>query len=477
MSELELFIDNFMIITPICLLYFVYGLAFLFLGVAIVVKDKKASELRLASCLWLLAGFGFSHGAHEWLELYLLLQEKYISVQEIFFVNLVIVFVVVLSFLFLLQFGLALIRSIDNNRMKWLKVIPAILFLFWVIYLWNNGFSIDIQFFEKADSMARNTFGLLGGVVTAYGLVTYSREVKNLDLSVSKNLFYAGITFVFYGFFAGIVPSRSMLPFLPFPVEVLRGISAVLLTCFIIKALNIFDIEKKRRLEQQLKRLAKSEKLASLGQLAAGIAHEINNPLTNVSLNIQTLRERLKDAITDKDILQKLEAIEKNVDKASIIVKELLQSSHQRESEFIPLNINNIINSTLTLLRYKLNSVTIHQNLTDVPDIIGDTGKLQQVFINILNNALEAMPDGGDIYISTSCDNNDVKIEISDTGSGISDEHLTRVFDPFFTTKGVGAGTGLGLSICYGIINQHDGTIEISSSVGRGTTVIIKLPS
>lgn len=472
MSELKLFTN----IPPVCLLYFFYGLAFLFLGVSIAVKDMKASELKLAGSLWLLAGFGFAHGAHEWLELYLLLQGQYISPREIFFVKLITVFVVVLSFFFLLQFGLALIRSIDNNRMRWLKGVPAILFLFWIIYLWNYGFSMDIQFFKKADILARNTFGLVGGLVTAYGLVTYSHEVKNLSLSVSKNLFYAGITFVFYSIFAGMVPSHSMLPYLPIPVEVLRGISAVFIACFIIKALNIFDIETRKKIEQQLKRLAQSEKLASLGQLATGIAHEINNPLTNVSLNMQILKNRFKDSLTDKDLLQKLEAVERNVDRASTIAKELLQFSRQRESEFIPLDINNVITSTLTLLSYKLHGVTIHQNLSDVPDAMGDPGKLQQVFINSLNNSVEAMPDGGNIFISTSHSNGQIKVEISDTGVGISEENLSKVFDPFFTTKDVGAGTGLGLSICYGIINQHNGTIEITSTVGKGTTVTVKLP-
>jgi signal transduction histidine kinase len=472
MFELNLFAN----IPPFCLLYFFYGLAFFFLGLAIAIKEIKGSELKLAECIWLLAGFGFTHGAHEWLELYLLLQGQYISVSEMFWVKLITVFTVVLSFFFLLQFGLALISYTDNKRLRWLKGIPAILLLIWFLYLWNHGFSMDISFFEKADIRARNTFGLAGGIVTAYGLMRYSTEVRRLSLSVSRNLFYAGITFVFYSIFAGIVASYSVLPYLSIPVEVLRGLSAVLIACFLIKALNIFDIETRKKIEQQLKRLAQSEKLISLGQLAAGIAHEINNPLTNVSLNIQILRNRLMNSITDKDILQKLEAVEMNVDRASTIAKELLQFSRQRESEFIPLNINNVITNATTLLRFRFDGVTIHQDLSDIPDVIGDPAKLEQVLINVLNNSVEAMPEGGDIFISASHGDGLVKIEITDTGIGIPEEHLSKVFDPFFTTKEVDRGTGLGLSICYGIINQHNGNIEISSTVGKGTTVTIKLP-
>ncbi len=233
------------------------------------------------------------------------------------------------------------------------------------------------------------------------------------------------------------------------------------------------DITERKKHEAELLR---ASNLESIGRLATGIAHEINNPLTNVSLNLQILKNRLQNSITDANTLQKLEAIERNIDRASIIAKELLLFSRQRESESIPLNINNIIRGVLVLMKYKLKEVAIHQNLPEIPVILGDPVKLEQVFINILNNSVEAMPHGGDIFISTSHINNYIEVKISDTGVGISDDHISKVFDPFFTTKEVGAGTGLGLSICYGIINQHSGTIEVSSKVGKGTTVIIKLP-
>lgn len=463
-------------IPSFCLLYFLYGLAFFFLGVSIAVKDMKGSELKLADSLWLLAGFGFSHGAHEWLELYLILQGQYISFFEILLVKLITVFVVVLSFIFLLQFGLSLVRPVNSNRTKWLRVLPVILFLVWIIYLWRYGFNMNIQFFEKADLLARNTFGFAGGFITAYGLIMYSYEVKNLSPPVSNKLFYAGIAFAFYGVFIGIFPSLSVMPYLTIRVEVLRSITAILIACFIIKALNIFDIETRKKLEEQLRRLAQSDKLASLGHLASGIAHEINNPLTNVSLNIQILKNKFENNTSDRETIQKLQAIERNLDRASAIAKELLQFSRKRESEFIPLNINDVITGSLTLLRFKLNDVKIDQNLSDMPDVMGDFGKLEQVFINILNNSVESMPNGGSISISTYHSNSEVKVEISDTGDGISEENLPRVFDPFFTTKEIGRGTGLGLSICHGIINQHNGSIEISSAIGKGTTVTVKLP-
>ena len=174
--------------------------------------------------------------------------------------------------------------------------------------------------------------------------------------------------------------------------------------------------------------------------------------------------------------MNKIDAIGRNIDKASAIAKELLQFSSSRKTEFVDVNINNVIASAITLLKYKLSSVSVHQDLTEAPDITGDPVKLEEVLINILNNSVEAMPSGGDIFISTSHDDDIVTIKVSDTGMGMPEEHIRKVFDPFFTTKEIGEGTGLGLSISYSIINQHNGTIDIASAEGKGTTVTIKLP-
>ena len=233
------------------------------------------------------------------------------------------------------------------------------------------------------------------------------------------------------------------------------------------------DITEKHKIEQEL---LNAKKLESIAILAAGIAHEINNPLTNASLNLQVLKKRLEDSILDREILNKLESVQRNMDRASMIAKELLVFSRQRELEFKPINIINIITDVLTHIKYRLNNVKMHQDLVSVPDIVGDPVKLGQVLINVFNNSFEAMPKGGDIFISTSFKNGQVEVKIADTGTGIPEGIMSKVFDPFFTTKEIGVGTGLGLAICYGIINQHKGNMEISSALGRGTDVCIKLP-
>jgi len=457
-------------------LYFFYGAAFLFLGISISAKDLKASELRLANSLWMLGVFGFIHGVHEWFQLYPLIQGEQMSLRDLCLVNLILFFMIVLSFCFLLQFGLAMISALNGKRTLWAKGVPVVLFFVWTVIIMKRGERVDLLFLQQAEIGVRYTLGLAGGLVTAYGLISYSHEIKNLSKSVSRNFFSAGIAFAFYGILEGVSDLRGVLTGVHVPVEFLRGASTVFVSYFIMKALNIFDIETRRKIEQQTRLLVQTEKLSSLGQLAAGISHEINNPLTNASLGIQTLKQRFKSDGVENELVAKLDAVEKNIDRASMIAQELLQFSRQRETEFIPLDINAVINGSLTLLEYKLKNIGLERHLATLPEVMGDRGKLEQVFINIVSNSLEAMSEGGKLTISSFQRNGMVEVRVADTGSGISEENQSRVFDPFFTTKEIGSGTGLGLSICYGIIKQHHGRIDISSAAGRGTIVIVKIP-
>lgn len=458
------------------LIYFLYGSAFLFLSFAIFIKDMKGSDLKLADSLWLLGMFGLTHGLHELLEMYPLVEGIHLSLQQIFNAKFVSLVVLIVSFLFLLQFGLSLTRNAHDKFPLWSKVIPAVLVLAWLVFIARHDFTMTLRFLGHAERGARFIFCLAGALLTAYGLMAYSHEIKILSRSVSRHLWYAGVTFILYGVFAGIFVTRFSIIALPFPVELLRGVSAVIITYFIVKALNIFNIETRKRIEQQTRHLVQTEKLTSLGQLAAGIAHEINNPLTNASLGIQTLKLKLKASNNVNEMVERLDAVERNIDRASSIARELLQFSRQRESELGPLNMNRIIQGALTLLHYKLKNISVRQDLAEVPEVMGDASKLEQVFINVLSNAVEAMPYGGDIFIKTTRSDSGVRVRIEDTGGGIPEENLSRVFDPFFTTKEPGTGTGLGLSICYGIIKDHHGTLDVSSVAKKGTTVTITIP-
>jgi PAS domain S-box-containing protein len=232
----------------------------------------------------------------------------------------------------------------------------------------------------------------------------------------------------------------------------------------------VADVTERKKLER---RVYQSEKLASIGQLAAGIAHEINNPLTNISLNTEILLKK----VDDDQIKEKLESIEEQVDLAASIIRNLLDFSRQVEPEVKAIDINKVLAKTLNMLSFHLKDIDVTKDFnSSIPKIKADASQLQEVFINIIVNAIQAMPDGGKLGISTEFEEPCAVISISDTGYGIPKEYIGKIFDPFFTTRDSRKGTGLGLFICYGIIEEHGGTIEVESEIGKGTTFTIKLP-
>ncbi|MCI4627015.1 MAG: ATP-binding protein, partial [Candidatus Magnetoovum sp. WYHC-5] len=237
-------------------------------------------------------------------------------------------------------------------------------------------------------------------------------------------------------------------------------------------ALRRKQMETQLRLSQE--RLIQAEKIASFGKLALRVAHEINNPLTSAYIKLQTLMAN--ENSTWHSIENKLTGVIKSIDKVANITKELMNISRVGELECILMNISDAIYEAISVVEYRLTGIVVHKNLLSQIDIYADPIKLEQVFINLLSNSIDAINDTGDIYITTTDEDNSVIVEVIDTGCGISAENIKNVFDPFFTTKAIGKGTGLGLSICYGVISQHNGTIELSSIPNRGTTVRLKLP-
>ena len=221
-----------------------------------------------------------------------------------------------------------------------------------------------------------------------------------------------------------------------------------------------------------------SEKLSSIGLLAAGVAHEVNTPLTGVSSYTQMLLGMIPETDPKHALLQKMQ---RQTDRASNIVGNLLNFSRTGNAEeFIEVDINKLLNDTLQLLEPQLrqSNIEIVKNYAEkAPQIMGSSGKLQQVFTNLILNARDAMLAGGTITLTTKLDPaTGAIIEVADTGEGIPPENLSKVFDPFFTTKEVGSGTGLGLAVSYGIIQEHTGTIAVRSPEGEGTTFTLVFP-
>ena len=264
------------------------------------------------------------------------------------------------------------------------------------------------------------------------------------------------------------------------------------------------------RIKEMHIQLVMSEKMASLGEITAGVAHEIKNPLNFITGTIEPLKrdisdllevlEKYESVIADLDLQEAfyevdnfkseiefdfllseihklMEGISEGSNRTKEIVKSLGSFSRKGDDKFVMHNIHEGIDSTLILLGNKIkNKITIHKEYGDTPEIECLPDRLNQVFMNILSNAIQAIDENGEIFIKTKSEGSNVIIQIRDSGKGMTDEVQKRVFEPFYTTKGMGKGTGLGLSISYSIVEQHNGKIDISSEPSKGTEFIITLP-
>lgn len=451
------------------ILYLLYGLAFFTLGVAILSRDLRSSELGIARILWLLAVFGIIHGFHEWLEL---LRQFNPEIQSSGFF-LFRLLVISSSFLFLLYFGLFL-NIITLYGDQGLKTTPRIVkALIGVSALSLILVAAYLDLGSGKDINTRLLVAFPGGLLSGIGLVAYSRIVRTFSRNAALNFILAGSFMICYSLLTGVIPSDVIVPFVDVRVILFRGLSAFLIMFFTIRALSVFNLEQRELINERLLRFSQSEKLTSMGILAAGIAHEINNPLTNVSLNVEMLRDLIGN---DERMNRKLEAIERNVDRASRITKELLHFSRDEEIPLKPTDINHIIASTKNLLKNQKLSSIIQLKLQNVPEIMGISWKLEEVFINLLMNSIDACNEEDSIEIETFFDKDRVMVVITDTGHGILEDGISKVFDPFFTTKEIGKGTGLGLSVSYNIIKQHRGEISLVSSEHGGTIVTVSFP-
>ncbi|MBI5188421.1 MAG: HAMP domain-containing protein [Nitrospirae bacterium] len=238
--------------------------------------------------------------------------------------------------------------------------------------------------------------------------------------------------------------------------------------------------EKTGEIRKAQAQLIHSEKLASLGRMAAGVAHEINSPLTGIVTFGHLLLKKFPDGSQDRE---DIEVIIEQANRCSTIIKGLLGFARATSVEKGPVNINDILNHSLNMVRHKADffNIKIVLNLDEsLPPIKADASQIQQVFLNMIINAADAMDGKGTFTVCTrkviENGNPFVEVEFTDTGQGISEENIKKLFEPFFTTKPVGKGTGLGLVVSHGIIQDHGGRIRVKSNVGEGTSFFVRLP-
>lgn len=262
--------------------------------------------------------------------------------------------------------------------------------------------------------------------------------------------------------------------------------NAALEILFEQKTYELYQVN--QQLKQQQRTIIKSEKLASIGRLAAGIAHEINNPLTFVSSNLEILHSIIKENpsyTSDDEVNEIFDDVSEGIKRITSIVKNVNSFSRTKDGERQEFNLNQAILSSLHLIKNRvINKLTLTTDLQDIPNSYGNVNELKQVILNILINAIDALNEKGAaiesalLKITTHLDNNfdHIVLIIEDNGSGIDESKLLNIFDPFYSTKDVGEGSGLGLYVCHEIILAHNGSIDVQSQRHEGTTFTIRLP-
>jgi len=318
-------------------------------------------------------------------------------------------------------------------------------------------------------------------------------------------IIYAALVFTVWGslitsfVFLCVVLPRALL-FSPYPDPLLRPLLLVAFAAFIslLIATQIDRANRERRARAELdavyKKLSKADerlresqlqliqadKLASLGEMAASIAHEVNNPLGGILVYTKLLSKKIADdSISKETTLNYLSKMESELTRSTKLIRNLLDFARQSPPALREINLNEVINQAFDLAAHsaELQNIQVIKELDpSLPRLMADFDQLQQVCTNLIMNAIQAMPEGGKLTIRTSSDGAHVKVEVQDTGVGISPENMRKLFTPFFTTKGKGKGVGLGLAVAYGIIQRHRGKIEAQSKEGEGTTFTIHLP-
>ena len=299
--------------------------------------------------------------------------------------------------------------------------------------------------------------------------------------------------------FLCVVLPRALL-YSPYPTPLLRPLMFVFFAAFIslLLATQLNRVERERRaraelseayqqlneyhrqLKENQEQLIQAEKLTSLGQMAASIAHEVNNPLAGVLVYTQLLAKKIAGDNMSKEVaLDYLSKMESELTRSTGLIRNLLDFARQSPPALREVDLNNVVNRSLDLVAHsaELQHIEVIKEFnSSLPRLMVDFGQLQQICTNLIMNAIQAMPEGGRLTLRTSADNSQLKIEVQDTGCGISEENMRKLFTPFFTTKGKGKGVGLGLAVTYGIIQRHQGKIEVQSKEGEGTTFTIYLP-
>lgn len=451
-------------------IYLFYGLVFFTIGCAIVFRNLKFSQLAIASALPALAAFGFIHGFHEWSELYFLLQQNHLSDEWSLNIQLFRIIKLLLSFLALMWFAWKMLEILAISQRYWLRWLVPILLIFYFVTIFTHWIVLPIEDYLYISTLiTRWVFGLLGGSLAGAAVIFYGKELKAEGHQGAHFFSYTGWALICYAFAAGLLTTKWGIW-----VPLVRTLCGAAILIFLFKSLKIFDVEYLEQVNQQQRRIMLGEKMRAIGELTSGIAHEIKTPLSYATLGCDLLEEKINNNEENK---RQLERIRLGINRANHISQEILNFSREQSEEKI-FDMRTSIFSALQLLTYRLKGYKLEIRLPQPLTIKGDAIKIEEVFVNLLNNSIDATEDNTTektIYINVKNILGGYLLVVEDCGGGINNSDINKIMSPFFTTKQSGKGTGLGLSICQQIIQQHHGEISIQNG-SKGLIVKLVIP-
>ncbi|ABZ78231.1 histidine kinase [Shewanella halifaxensis HAW-EB4] len=447
-------------------IYLFYGLVFFSMGCVVVFRNFRYSQLKVAPTLWALAVFGFSHAFHEWSELYVLIFTDHITPQYRLLTQWLCLAKLFLSYAALMVFAWQIL-TITNKRLAHIGhgvIITLLLCYAYLVIPDLHHLAVNQTGFEEASQFTRILIGFGSAMLAGVGMVVYGNSLRQEEHSYGLYFALSGVGLMVYGVLSGLVPTEYH-----YSVPIYRTLAGGVILVALFKALKVFDLEKEQKTAAKLKRAIEADKYKAIGQLAMGVAHEINNPLASSTLALD-LWERKHPQLSDSEA-NYLSRVRLGIERASSISKELLSYARPASGKRCFVALREVLDSGVKLLSHRTKQYNIQLDCSENIVLYAERIKLEELFINLLCNAIDASPTNSSIIVSATQDEHKVSVSIEDSGCGMSQVELSRATELFYSTKAVGQGTGLGLAICEQIVTLHNGKMHITSSKEKGTRV------